>query len=162
MAPARVRRGAAALAVALMLGAYGCGGSGGGSTTAAQPGPSPTPARSGEAVIRGWTEAMYQGDFDRAARFFATDAIVQQVTTIVLRTHEDAVAFARSLPCRAKVTEIKREPKGALLASFDLFPGAGGTCPEGGSARVRFFIRRGLIESWRQLPDQPKPPGQTV
>jgi hypothetical protein len=169
---AGVRRGAAvapalaaltAALAALAVGAIGCGGSGGGgSTTAAQPGPSPSQARTGDAVIRGWTEAIYDGDYDRAARFFATDAIVQQATTIVLRTHEDAVAFGRSLPCRAKVTDIKREPKGVLLASFDLFPGVGGTCPEGGSARVRFFIRRGLIESWRQLPDQPKPPGQTV
>jgi hypothetical protein len=149
---------AAALA-ALVLGAAGCGG---GSTTATQPGPSPKPGLSGEAVIRGWTEEMYKGDYDRAARFFATDAIVQQVTTIVLRTHEDAVAFGRSLPCRAKVTGIRREPKGVLLASFDLFPGVGGTCPDGGSARVRFYIRRGLIEAWRQLPDKPKPPGQTI
>jgi hypothetical protein len=158
-----VRRAAALAAglAALVAGAAGCGGSGGGSTTAAQPGP-PTPTRSGEAVIRGWTKAMYAGDFDRAARFFATGAIVQQATTIVLRTHEDAVAFGRSLPCRAKVTAVKREPKGVLLASFELFPGIGGTCPGGGTARVRFFVRRGLIEAWRQLPDKPRPPGQTV
>jgi hypothetical protein len=158
------RRAALAVAVAgLVLGAIGCGGSGGGgATTAAKPGPGPSQARSGEAVIRGWTEAISRGDYDRAARFFATDAIVQQAGTIVLRTHEDAVAFGRSLPCRATVTGIEREPKGVLLASFDLFPGVGGTCPDGGSARVRFFIRNGLIESWRQLPDKPKPPGQST
>jgi hypothetical protein len=115
---------------------------------------------SGDAVIRGWTEAMYNGDYDKAARYFARDAVVQQVETIVLRTHEDAVSFGRSLPCRAKVTSIKPEKNGVLLASFDLFPGVAGTCPDGGSARVRFFIREGKIETWHQLPEQPSPPGQ--
>ena len=66
-------------------------------------------APSGDEVIRGWTKAMYDGDYDRAARYFAKDAIIQQVETIYLRTHEDAVAWGRSLPCRAKVTGIKRE-----------------------------------------------------
>jgi hypothetical protein len=151
-------------AVALVLAVVALSGCGGGSKGSPQPGPPkpPSSALSGDAVIRGWTESMYRGDYDRAARFFAKDAIVQQVTTIVLRTHEDAVAFGRSLPCRAKVTGIKREKHGVLLASFDLFPGVAGTCPDGGSARVRFFIRHARIETWRQLPDKPKPPGQTV
>ena len=152
-------RRAAALALALAaLG--GCGGSGGGdgSTTVAHPAPAP----SGDGVIRGWTKAIYDGDYDRAARYFADGAIVQQATTVVLRNHADAVAFGRSLPCRAKVTGIAREKNGVLLASFDLFPGRGGTCAGGGKARVRFFIRRGRIEVWRQLPDAPTPPGQSV
>jgi hypothetical protein len=159
-----MRRAALVLAVLAVVVASGCGGSDGGSTTAAGPSPPPKPpaALSGQAVIRGWTKATYDGDYDRAARFFANDAVVQQADTIILRTHEDAVAFGRSLPCRAKVTGIEREPKGVLLASFDLFPGRGGTCPGGGSARVRFFIRRGKIESWRQLPDAPTPPGQSI
>jgi hypothetical protein len=150
----------AAIAVAAMLIA-GCGGSDTQNHTPGPPKPPPTTA-SGEQVIRGWTEAMYRGDYDRAARYFATDAIVQQVETIILRTHEDALSFGRSLPCRAKVTDIKHEKNGVLLASFDLFPGVTGTCPDGGSARVRFFIRHGRIEAWRQLPDKPKPPGQSV
>ena len=49
-----------------------------------------------------------------------------------------------------------------LLASFDLFPGRGGTCPGGGNARVRFFIRHGQIETWRQLPDRAHGAGQSV
>jgi hypothetical protein len=142
-------RALAAVALALLTVA-GCGGGGG------------SKPPSGEAVIRGWTQAEYDGDYDKAARYFAKDAVVQQVETIFLRTHEDAVSFGRSLPCRAKVTDIKPEKNGVLLASFDLFPGVAGTCPDGGNARVRFFIRRGKIESWRQLPDQPKPPGQSI
>jgi hypothetical protein len=150
------------LLVALVLTPSIAAGCGGDSGNDANPAPKPSPTAAGEAVIRGWTEAMYKGDYDRAARYFATDAIVQQVQTIHLRTHEDAVAFGRSLPCRAKVTSVKREKNGVLLASFDLFPGVGGTCPDGGNARVRFFIRDGKIETWRQLPDQPTPPGQSI
>ena len=153
-----MRRTAALLAlIAIAIG--GCGGS---KDDNPHPAPKPSATPSGQAVIHSWTEAMYRGQFDKAARYFAPDAIVQQVETIVLRTHEDAVAFGRSLPCRAKVTSIKPEPHGVLLASFELFPGIGGTCPDGGSARVRFFIRKGLIESFRQLPDKPKPKGQSI
>lgn len=141
-----------AVAAALAAALAGCGGGN------ADPKPAPP---TGEAVIHAWTEAMYRGDYDKAARYFAKDALVQQVETIVLRTHEDAVAFGRSLPCRAKVTSIKAEKNGVLLATFDLFPGVGGTCPDGGNARVRFFIRKGMIETFHQLPDQPTPPGQT-
>ena len=148
-----------AIATALFLLVPGCGGSSDKQDPAPAP---PRPAQSGEAVIRGWTEAMYAGDYDRAARYFARDAIVQQVETIVLRTHEDAVAFGRSLPCRAKVTGIEHEKNGVLLASFDLFPGVAGTCPDGGNARVRFFIRHGKIETWRQLPEAPAPPSQST
>jgi hypothetical protein len=156
-----VRRFALALVAACCLAIAGCGDDGDGDKASPSP-PKPPSATSGEAVIRGWTEAMYRGDYDKAARYFATDAIVQQVQTIHLRTHEDAVSFGRSLPCRAKVTGIKKEKNGVLLASFDLFPGVNGTCTEGGDARVRFFIRGGKIETWRQLPERPSPPGQSI
>jgi hypothetical protein len=116
----------------------------------------------GESVVRGWTEALYKGQYERAAKYFARGAIVQQSQTVVLTTHIKALAFNLSLPCRAKVTAVEQEPHGALLASFKLFPGPGGTCARGGIARVRFFIRRGKIEAWRQLPQAPTPPGQTV
>ena len=149
------------LVAALLAAAALIAGCGGGSDDP-KPAPKPGDTASGETVIRGWTEAMYRGDFEKAARYFAKDAIVQQVETIYLRTHEDAVAFGRSLPCRAKVTSIEPEPRGVLLASFELFPGIGGTCPDGGNARVRFFIRKGLIESFHQLPDKPKPKGQSI
>jgi hypothetical protein len=146
-----VRWVAAALAVA----AAGCGGSSE---------PSPPPAHKllpGEAVVRGWTEALYNGQYRRAARYFARGAIVQQSRTVVLSTYIKALAFNLSLPCRAKVTGVTQEPGRVLLASFKLFPGRGGLCARGGTARVRFFIRHGKIESWRQLPQAPAPPGQS-
>jgi hypothetical protein len=105
-----------------------------------------------EATVRLWTRALYDGHYDRAARFFAPGAIVQQGGTRVLRGHRDAVAFNRALTCRASVLSIRHEPKGAVLAAFTLGPGRRGGCNGGGRVLVRFFIRRGLIETWRQLP----------
>jgi hypothetical protein len=155
-----VRRAAAALvAVAALVG--GCGGGSGTQTAPVGP-PKVGATAADEAVVRGWTEALYAGRVDRAADFFAPGAIVQQVQTLVLTDHRAAVAFNRSLPCRAKVTAITREKGGLLLASFRLYPGLGGTCADGGTARVRFHIRAGHIEVWRQLPDAPAPPGQSV
>ena len=104
-----------------------------------------------EATVRLWTRALYDGDYDRAARFFAPRAIVQQYGTRVLRGHREAVAFNRSLTCRATVRSIRHEPGGVLLSTFNLGPGPRGGCSGGGTVRVRFFIRRGLIETWHQL-----------
>jgi hypothetical protein len=145
-----------AVVVALAVLAVGCG-------SADKPKPSPPHvALPGESVVRGWTEALYKGQYERAANYFARGAIVQQSQTVVLTTHIKALAFNLSLPCRAKVTGVKQEPRGVLLASFKLFPGRGGLCARGGTARVRFFIRRGKIESWRQLPQAPTPTGQST
>jgi hypothetical protein len=156
-----VRRVAALLLIGVA--AAGCGG-GGGSDPAPKPSPNPNPhaAASGEAVIRAWTKAVYDGDYGRAADLFAHRAIVQQGVTFVLTSRARAVAFNRSLPCRARVTGIEREPHGLLLASFELLPGRAGGCPDGGSARVRFMIRGGRIETWRQLPQAPGAPSQSV
>ena len=105
-----------------------------------------------EATVRLWTRALYDGHYDRAARFFAPGAIVQQNGTRVLQGHREAVVFNRSLSCRASVLSIRHEPKGTVLATFNLGPGRLGGCTGGGRVLVRFFIRRGLIETWRQLP----------
>jgi hypothetical protein len=144
------------LATALL--AAGCGGS-----SEKKPAPKPPSSVSpGEAVIRGWTTALYNGQYEKAANYFAPRAIVQQGRSFVLRSHEEAVFFGRTLPCRAKVTAVKAEKKGTLLASFDFFPGLHGTCPDGGSGQVRFFIRKGKIETWRQLRSAPTAPGRSV
>ena len=99
------------------------------------------------------TKAQYEGRYRRAASFFAPRAIVQQGYTKVLTTRKEAIAFNRSLTCRATVGSIHHEKNRVLLVTFNLGPGPGGGCSDGGRARVRFFIRRGLIESWHQLPE---------
>ena len=142
-----MRRAAAAVLVATALG--GCAGSGNSS---------PPPRTAGnEGVIRGWNAAVNAGRFERAADYFAAGAIVQQGNAVRL-DHAELVAFNRSLPCRADVTSIVREGR-ASLASFRLREGRGGACKEGGAAQVRFVIRGGRIQEWRQLPPAPRVPG---
>ena len=151
---------AAAVAACLALGGCGgCGGSAHKGRTGASPGPDHALAE--EATVRLWTRALYDGKYDRAASFFAPRAIVQQYGTRVLRNHAEAVAFVRSLTCRATVRSIRREKDGVLLATFNLGPGPAGGCTGGGTVRVRFFIRHGLIETWHQLPEPPTPPAQS-
>src|SRR3954466_13547438 len=99
-----------------------------------------------EATVRLWTRALYDGDYDRAARFFAPRAIIQQYGTRVLRGHREAVAFNRRLALRAGVPPRRPEPGGVLLWTFDRGPGPRGGWGGGGAVRIRFFIRRGLIE----------------
>lgn len=155
------------LAVAVALFAAGCGG--GGSAAPARKNPD---ARAGSAhapprtagdsqVIHGWIAALDAGNFDRAADYFGTGALVQQTRGFRLSSHAAAVAFNRSLPCRASVTSIVREGR-ASLASFSLREGADGQCKEGGTAQVRFVIRGGRIREWRQLAAPAAPRGTTA
>ena len=109
--------------------------------------------------IRAWNAALNAGDFDRAASYFATGAIVEQIDEIRLRDRRAAVAFNRSLPCRAEVTDVDDEGRTTLVA-FRLLPGRGGACRGGGVARVRFRVRDGKFTEWRQLSAPGAPPGQ--
>jgi hypothetical protein len=161
----------AALAAAAVI--AGCGGSdgkqsragvAGGDTPRRSVSPTvpPAPADSGKGVVQRWTRAIYKGRYRQAAALFARDAVVEQSITLILHTRADALVFNRSLPCRAKVTSIKREPDGRLLAAFDLFARSDGQCQRGGKARVRFRIRGGKIKEWRQLPEPPEAPSQSA
>ena len=114
-----------------------------------------------ERVIRNWIVALNEEKFDLAARYFANGAVVEQVDEMTLRGRADAVRFNRSLPCRAEVTDFDREGS-ATLAAFRLKQGRGGGCSHGGRARVRFVIRGGLIEEWRQLPERAPEPGDSA
>jgi hypothetical protein len=156
-----MRRAAALAAAVATLALGGCGGCGSDHKPAARkPPPRLDHALADEAVVRLWALALYEGHYGRAAGFFAPGAIVQQSGTRILRTRAEAIAFNRSLTCRAKVLRISHEKEGVLLATFNLGPGPGGGCTGGGTVRVRFGIRRGLIEGWHQLPEPPAAPGQ--
>lgn len=157
---------AAAVALAVAAIAIGCGGAGPGDpTTKGEAGPRGSPSEAlpptqggDEAVIRGWNDAVNGGDYDRAAAYFARDALVVQVAPIRLETRADAEAFNRSLPCRADITDIEPDDD-STLAAFELREGRTGECEEGGAARVRFVIADGKIEQWRQLPAGSEPRG---
>jgi hypothetical protein len=148
-----------AVAAALLAGAALAGCSGDERKSSPGP-PKPDYALADEAVVRLWTKALYEGHYGRAASFFAPRAIVQQGYTKVLRTRAEAIAFNRSLTCRASVQAIEHEKNRVLLTTFNLAPGPRGGCSTGGTVRVRFFIRGGLIETWHQLPDRPARPAQ--
>ncbi|MEK6228545.1 MAG: nuclear transport factor 2 family protein [Actinomycetota bacterium] len=108
------------------------------------------------AAIRAWSGALNDGDFDRAASYFAPNAIVEQTQEIRLADREAAIAFNRSLPCKADVTDVEDEGD-TVLAAFRLRDGTGGPCD--GSARVRFTFRDGKFSEWRQLAEPPEPRG---
>jgi hypothetical protein len=161
-----MRRSAAVVALAAVAVA-GCGGGSDGERASrdtrapapqsASPGKTPSDA----AAIRDWIRSMNAGEYDRAASWFAKNAIVEQVTEMRMRTHQDAETFLRGLPCRADVTKIVDEGP-TDLASFKLRRGPGGPCK--GRARVRFTIKRGKFTEWRQLlePAAPRPPGDAA
>jgi hypothetical protein len=95
-----------------------------------------------------------------AASFFAPGAIVEQQRELRLSDQKAAIAFNRSLPCRARVTDV--EDDGAtVLAAFNLRDGPGGSC-DGGRARVRFRFKAGKFTEWRQLPQSDGPHGQAA
>ena len=116
----------------------------------------PAPDASDREVIDGWVRAVARRRYERAAAYFAPNAVVEQLGEIRLRTRSDAIAFNRGLPCSAELTDVEDEGE-TSLAAFRLLPGPGGPCE--GSARVRFTIRDGLIREWRQLPEPGTPEG---
>lgn len=111
---------------------------------------------SDKAVIGDWIEALNAGNFPAAADRFADGAIVEQQEEVRLVDRAAAIAFNRSLPCRADLTGTVQE-RGGTLATFELRTGRRGACSEGGTARVLFVIEDGLIQEWRQLPEAPLP-----
>ncbi|MDQ3588141.1 MAG: nuclear transport factor 2 family protein [Actinomycetota bacterium] len=147
-------RRALALGVVLLA---GCGG--GDEPEPKLPGPQKGSAE--ERAIRGWSEALNRGDYDEAAGFFARGALVEQVRSLRLRDHEAAREFNRSLPCRAEVTDVKREG-GTLVAAFKLRAGTGPPRSCGGDARVRFRFRDGKFSEWRQLAEPSEEEGDVI
>ena len=146
-----------ARALALVLVATALGGCSGGEGSR-PPAPGPESRESGESrAIRGWIAALNEEDYGRAASFFAAPSVVQQPGSREVRLPDRAaaVAFNRSLPCDADVTDV--EDEGAtVLAAFRL---RGRGCG-GGSARVRFRFRDGKFAEWRQLAEPAAPEGE--
>ena len=121
--------------------------------------PAPAPS-SEERIVRAWITALNEGDYDRAARYFAKGAIVDQGQPIRLPNAAAALLFNRSLPCRAELVGVKDEPGPKALAAFTLSDGPGGPCE--GRARVRVTVKDGLFTEWRQLPEEAQPSGPVV
>ena len=121
---------------------------------------SPTKDEPGEEeAIRDWSKALNAERYSEAASYFADDAIVEQMREFRLEDRSDAIAFNRSLPCKADVTDVDDEGE-TVLAAFRLRRGPGGACS--GSARVRFRFRDGKFIEWRQLGEPDTPSGEVI
>ena len=139
----------AGLAVLLVA---GCGGSSHHTSNSGAVAPASRPGD--ENVIRGWNKAVDSGDCKRAGAYFAPGAIVIQDYTLQLPNKQVAAEWNSGFPCRADITFIRAE-RTTSLAGFHLREGPRGGCKQGGSARVRFTIRRGLILRWQQILEPP-------
>ena len=148
------RRIIAAAALSAALGRAACGGGD------AETGLSLPAGHETVQVIEGWVNTLAAGDVDAAADYFALPSVTENVgPPVTLRTHADAVAFNRSLPCGAKL--LRARPAGRLIdATFRLTERPGGDCGTGTGllARTAFLIRDGKIELWRRLPNPPSGP----
>ena len=113
-----------------------------------------------ERIVRAWITALNEGDYDRAARYFAKGAIVDQGRPITLPNAAAARFFNRSLPCRAELVGVEDEPGPKALAAFTLSDGPGGPCE--GRVQVRVTVKDGLFTEWRQLPEEAQPSGPVV
>jgi len=173
-----MRRLAAACALALAVGAGGCslggddedgggkaGADKGGAATATGPEMPKGQVKPGEppeaAAIRGWSQAVNAREFDRAASFFARDAIVDQGQPIRLPDRSAAAAFSKSLPCKSTVTDVKDEGR-TIVAAFELRPGTGPKRACDSAARVRFKFSGNKFTEFRQLVEPQSAPGQSV
>ncbi len=122
-------------------------------------GAEPRPGEPSEAeAIRAWSIALNSEDYEKAASYFAEGAIVEQVGETRLPDEDAAVAFNRSLPCKADVTDVEDEGD-TVLAAFRLRGGPVGGC-DGGTARVRFRFEDGKFSEWRQLDEPPPAEGE--
>lgn len=141
----------------LVLFVVGCGGGGhDAAPTGKAAGVTPRPRD--EQVIRAWNKAVNAGDYRGAGALFAPGAIVAQNYVLPLPTQRIAAEWNSGLPCRADITFVRFE-RATTVAGFHLREGPHGDCKKGGSARVRFTIRGGLIQRWQQL-IQPQPAPQ--
>ncbi len=147
-----------AIVALLLLAASGC------QEEKSQPDPLPPPEQRGaeyeERVIRGWLLALNREDYVGAADYFAVGAIIDQGEPFRLPSRAAARIFNAGLPCRADLADVEDEPGPKSLASFRLRAGPGGPCS--GIVKVRFTIRDGKFTEWRQLPEEPEPPGPVV
>ena len=131
------------------------------------PGPTGVPAAAGAvSVIRGWADALRQGDVRGAARYFALPSVMingtdsaGQALVLTIVTAAQAEAANATLPCGAQL--ISADQRGRFVtALFRLTgrPGLGGSTCGGGvgsTARTNFVIAHGRIVEWLRAPSDP-------
>ncbi len=115
-----------------------------------------------ERVVREWSKALNAGDNEGAANLFAPGAqVIQGPQTIVLRTHEDAVAWNAALPCSGRIVSLSTQGD-TVTATFVLGDRPASKCAGPGQrAAAVFRVRDGKIVLWHQV-GAGAPPGQAV
>jgi limonene-1,2-epoxide hydrolase len=124
------------LLVALAAGLAGCGGE----------------ARGPESVVEAWSDAVNDGDNERAARLFADEAqVVQGGRTLVFHDRSEARAWNAALPCSGRILKI--DAKDDLAEATFVLADRGETACDapGATARVLVRVRDGKIVLWHQL-----------
>jgi hypothetical protein len=108
-------------------------------------------------VIAAWSQALNEGDVEKAAGYFELPSVVQNGTPpLRVRTHEDAVAFNEALPCGGELIEAVSAGR-FTVATFELTERPGeGECGSGTgeSASTAFVIEDGMIVEWRRVPGE--------
>ena len=105
-----------------------------------------------EEVLRAWSRAVNEGDYERAGSLFAKDAeVVQGSRVLVFETTEEARRWNAALPCRARIVRA-REDGDRVEASFLLRDRADVPCDAPGAiARVVARVEDGKIVLWHQI-----------
>ena len=111
------------------------------------------------AVVRGWADALRQGDVERATSYWRVPAIAANGSQpFRLVTRRAVRHFNEGLTCGARLESVERD-KTYVLATFRLTnrrdrPGA---CAQGvgNRARTLFLLRDGKIVQWIRAADPP-------
>ena len=110
-----------------------------------------------KAVIRGWADALRQGDVERAIGYWHTPAIAANGSQpFKLLTRRAVRQFNDGLACGARLESVERD-EGYVLATFRLTErkGADVSCGSGvgNRARTLFLLRGGKIVQWIRATD---------
>lgn len=124
---------------------------------------------SAAAVIKGWSDALREGDPQRGAAYWALPSVMingpdvaGRFSLIHIRTVRDALMADETLSCAATLLSTSRSGE-YVKADFMLSARAGSGTSSGcrGPASVDFVIRNAHIVRWLRAPlaSGPPPPG---
>jgi hypothetical protein len=131
------------------------------------PDPPPTgirPPAADVAVIRGWANALRNGDVSVAARYFALPSQMINgsgagALVLNIRTGAEALTAQETLPCGARLisADLRGKYVNALFALTGRSGPGGGNCGggKGSTARTNFVIAGGRIVKWIRAPSEP-------
>ena len=112
-----------------------------------------------DATIRGWADALRNGEVDRAVGYWAVPAVFSNGDAPLRLQSADAVRLVNEgFPCGAKVESTRRDPNDRryVVAVFVLTERKGGSgCGSGtgNRAETAFRIRHHKIVEWLRLAD---------